>query len=72
MSDTGTLKVTLNALDENQNVLTTKVLPDVPITRNRITKCTGPLFDEGDYNIIQTGFGITVNTDWDGEIEYQF
>lgn len=72
MSDTGTLKVTLNALDDNQNVLTTKVLPDVPITRNRITKCTGPLFDEGDYNIIQTGFGITVNTDWDGEIEYQF
>jgi hypothetical protein len=72
MSDTGTLKVTLNALDDNQNVLTTKVLPDVPITRNRITKCTGPLFGEGDYNIIQTGFGITVNTDWDGEIEYQF
>lgn len=72
LSSDGTLKVTLNALDKDQNVLTTKVLTDVPVTRNRITKCTGPMFGEGDYNIIQTGFGITVNTDWDGEIEYNF
>lgn len=72
LSADGNLKVTLNALDKDQNVLTTKVLSDVPVTRNRITKCTGPLFSEGDYNIIQTGFGITVNTDWDGEIEYHF
>lgn len=72
MSKDGMLKVTLSAMDTDGNVLTTNTLTDVPVTRNRITKCTGPLFGEGDYNIIQTGFGITVNTDWDGEIEYHF
>lgn len=72
MSEDGLLKVTLSALDKNQNVLTTKVLTDVPVTRNRITKCSGPLFGDGDYNIIQTAFGITVNDDWAGEIEYHF
>lgn len=72
LSTEGVLKVTLSALDANQNVLTTKVLTDVPITRNRITKCTGQLFGEGDFDIKQTTFGISVNDDWDGEIEYHF
>lgn len=72
MAAEGKLKVTLNALDADGNVLTTKFLPDVPVTRNRITRCTGPLFGEGDYTILQTAFGITVNTDWDGIIDYTF
>jgi hypothetical protein len=71
-SESGKLTITVNALDGNGNVLTTKVLTDVPITRNRITACKGPLFGDGDYTIYQTGFGITVNTDWDGEDEYTF
>ena len=72
MSTDGTLKVTLNALDADGNILTTKVLTDVPVTRNRITRCTGVLFGDGDWEIKQIGFGITVETDWDGIIEYQF
>jgi hypothetical protein len=72
LSADGKLKVTLSALDASQNVLTTKVLTDVPITRNRITKCSGQLFGEGDFDIHQTAFGITVNPDWDGIIDYQF
>lgn len=72
MSANGTLKITLNALDENQSVLTTKTLTDIPVTRNRITKCTGPLFYPGDYDIKQTTFGLTVNDDWEGEINYNF
>jgi hypothetical protein len=68
----GKLKITLNALDADQNVLTTKVLTDVPVTRNRITHCRGQLFGDGDFEIKQTAFGITVNPDWDGTIEYQF
>ena len=71
-STDGKLKITLNALDNDQNVLTTKVLTDVPVTRNRITHCTGILFGDGDFEIKQTAFGITVNPDWDGTIEYQF
>lgn len=66
------LKVTLNALDTDGSVLTTKTLSDVPVTRNRITRCTGPLFGDGDYDIYQTAFGITVNADWDGEDFYEF
>ena len=73
MSADGKLKITLNALDADQNVLTTKVLTDVPVTRNRITHCRGQLFgDGGDFAIHQTAFGITVNSEWDGVIEYNF
>lgn len=72
LSAEGKLKITLNALDGAQNVLTTKVLSDVPVTRNRITRCAGPLFGDGDYDIYQTAFGITVNADWDGEDFYEF
>lgn len=72
MAADGKLKVTLAALDANGSVLTTKTLSDVPVTRNRITRCTGPLFGDGDYDIYQTVFGITVNADWDGEDFYEF
>lgn len=72
MSSEGVLKMTLSALDADGNVLTTKTLTDVPVTRNRITRCTGVLFGEGDFDIYQTTFGITVNTDWDGVIDYPF
>lgn len=72
LSDEGKLKITISALDADQNVLLTKVLTDVPVTRNRITKCTGKLFGNGDFTIIQTGFGISVNTDWAGEDYYEF
>lgn len=67
-----TLKMTLNALDAKGSVLTTKTLTDVPVTRNRITRCMGPLFGDDDYDIYQTAFGISVNPDWDGEDFYEF
>lgn len=67
-----TLKMTLNALDANGNMLTTRTLTDVPVTRNRITRCTGVLFGEGNFDIKQTTFGIAVENDWDGINEYTF
>ena len=67
-----TLKMTLNALDANGSVLTAKTLSDVPVTRNRITRCMGPLFGDDDYDIYQTAFCISVNPDWDGEDFYEF
>lgn len=72
MSSEGVLKMTLSALDADGNALTTKVLTDVPVTRNRITHCIGVLFGDGDFDIKQVGFGITVETDWDGINEYTF
>ena len=72
LSDTGKLKMTLTALDVDGNVLLTRTLTDIPVTRNRITRCTGMLFGSGDFDIRQQAFGITVNTDWDGTDEYRF
>ena len=72
LSAEGALKITVSALDAGGNVLTTRTLTDVPVTRNRITRCTGVLFGEGDFDIKQVGFGITVKTDWDGINEYTF
>ena len=72
LSAEGTLKMTLNALDAGGNVLTTRTLTDVPVTRNRITRCTGVLFGDGDFDIKQTTFGISINDEWDGETEYYF
>jgi hypothetical protein len=72
MSAEGTLKMTLTALDADENTLLMRTLTDIPVTRNRITKCTGKLFGDGDFTIIQTSFGISVNTDWDGEDYYHF
>lgn len=68
----GKLKMTLVAMDGDGNTINTKVLTDVPVTRNRITRCTGKLFGDGNFDIIQTNFGLTVNGDWDGEDQYIF
>ena len=44
----------------------------VPVTRNRITRYTGHLFDDTPGEITQTGFGFTVDADWDGIDEHTF
>lgn len=72
LSATGTLKMTVSALTSTGDVIKKKTLDAVPITRNRITTYTGTLFSEGEGTITQSGFGFTVNPDWDGEDKYNF
>lgn len=72
MATTGTLKVTISALASDGTVIKKKTLDAVPVTRNRITTYSGPLFGEGEGTITQSGFGFTVNPDWDGEDQYTF
>lgn len=72
MSNEGLLKVTLSALDAEKNVLAEKTITDVPVTRNRITTYTGPLFSDGQGQVKQTAFGVTINGDWAGEDHYIF
>ena len=72
LSATGTLKMTISALTASGEVIKKKTLDAVPITRNRITTYTGPLFTDGAGTITQSGFGFTVNPDWDGEDQYNF
>ena len=71
-SASGTLKVTASALDASGNVLRTRTFDAIPVTRNRITTYKGKFFEEGDGEITQSGFGFTVNPDWDGEDVIEF
>ena len=72
LSTTGTLKMTLSMQTADGTVLAQKVIDEVPVTRNRITRYTGHLFDDTPGEITQTGFGFTVDADWDGVDEYTF
>lgn len=72
MSATGTLKMTVSALASDGTVIKKRTLDAVPVTRNRITTFTGPLFSDGEGTITQSGFGFTVNGEWSGEDNYDF
>lgn len=72
MASSGVLTVTMSALTASGEVIKKKTLDAVPVTRNRITTYTGTLFSEGEGTITQSGFGFTVNGEWDGEDEYTF
>ena len=72
LSDTGVLKMTLSMQTADGTVLAQKVIDEVPVTRNRITRYTGHLFDDTPGEITQTGFGFTVDADWGGIDEYTF
>lgn len=68
----GKLKMTLQALDASGTVLHQRTLENVPVTRNRITTYRGAFFGEGSGTFSQSGFGFTVNAEWDGEEHYTF
>ena len=72
MATTGTLKMTLSMQTADGTVLAVKTIDEVPVTRNRITRYTGHLFDDTPGEITQTGFGFLVETDWDGIDDYMF
>ncbi|MBQ8713089.1 MAG: FimB/Mfa2 family fimbrial subunit [Prevotella sp.] len=72
LSSSCTLKVTVSALAADGTVIKKRTLDAVPVTRNRITTFTGPLFADGEGTITQSGFGFTVNSTWDGEDRYDF
>lgn len=72
MDADGTLKVTVSALTSDDAVIRQRTFTNIPVTRNRITTYTGKFFEDGDGEIIQTAFGISVNPEWDGETEFDF
>ena len=43
-----TMDVTIETLDENDDVLFSKVVENVPFMRNRVTRLTGPMYEFGD------------------------
>ena len=72
MAESGILKMTVTALDVDGNTIRQREFLEVPVTRNRITTYEGKFFEEGDGNITQSGFGFTVNGQWEGEDTYEF
>lgn len=72
MAKDGKLKMTISAIDEDGVVIRQKTIDNVPVTRNRITTYIGKLLEDGDGDVVQTGFGISINSEWDGEDSYSF
>ena len=71
-SASGMLKMTASAIDADGNVIRSRSFPDIPVTRNKITTYRGNFFEDGDGDITQSGFGFTINADWDDEIIHNF
>ena len=59
-------------VDADGNVIRSRSFPDIPVTRNKITTYRGNFFEDGDGDITQSGFGFTINADWDDEIIHNF
>ena len=67
------LEITVTAIDIYGNAVKERVLTDVPVTRNRITECTGEFFAGGCLEYTNIGFGasgLKVNDEWAGTDDY--
>ena len=65
-TDEQTMTVTIDVLDSSEESISHKVVTNVPLQRNRVTKLTGSLYSAGG----STNF--TVETDWLSEVEVPF
>lgn len=66
-------KLTVTALDANDNIIKEMDFVDVPVTRNQITRYTGNFFSSGGTDQTSDGtFHLTANPDWDGVNGFTF
>lgn len=66
-TDEQTMNVTIETLDDNNNVLFSETVNDVPFKRNRQTIMTGRMFTED-----VTGASFTIQNDWLGDYNMGF
>jgi hypothetical protein len=66
------LKLVITAQDSNNQTLNEWTMEDIPVTRNKITTWSGVLFGDDDTGggTGSGGIGITLDTEWDGTINY--
>lgn len=65
------LKLVITAQDSNNQTLNEWTMEDIPVTRNKITTWSGALFGGGTGGGTSSGgIGITLDTEWDGTINY--
>ena len=66
-------KLTVTALDQNDNIIKEKVFENVPVTRNQVTRYTGSFFGSGGGGSTSEGtFRMTADPDWDSVNDYTF
>ena len=66
-------KLTVTALDANDNIIKERVFENVPIVRNQVTRYTGSFFGSGGTGDTGSGdFRLTADPDWDAVNGYTF
>ena len=68
-------KLTVTALDANDNIIKERIFENVPIIRNQVTRYTGSFFGSGSGGGGETGSGdfrMTADPDWDAVNGYTF
>ncbi|MBO4810615.1 MAG: FimB/Mfa2 family fimbrial subunit [Prevotella sp.] len=66
-------KLTVTALDANDNTVKERVFENIPVTRNQITRYTGSFFGNGGSGQSTDGtFRLTADPDWDSVNGYTF
>ena len=66
-NDEQTMNITIETLDDDGNVLFSKVVSNVPFKRNRITSLTGSMYSPGSVSAT-----FSVETDWETDYEMTF
>ena len=65
-------KLTVTALDANDNIIKEKVFENVPITRNQVTRYTGSFFGSSGGETGSGDFHMTADPDWDAVNSFTF
>ena len=66
-------KLTVTALDANDNTVKERTFENVPVTRNQVTRYTGSFFGSGGSGQTSDGtFRMTADPDWDSVNGYTF
>ena len=65
-------KLTVTALDANDNAVKERIFENIPVTRNRITRYTGSFFGSTGGQSSDNIFHMTADLDWDAVNGYTF
>ena len=65
-------KLTVTALDQNDNIIKEKVFENVPVSRNQVTRYTGSFFGSAGGQSSDGTFRLTADPDWDSVNDYTF
>lgn len=66
------LKMKITSLDSNDQTIQEHTFEDVPVTRNKITRYTGDLFNISGGTSSKNQFPLTADGEWAAENEYKF